>query len=116
MAEHETISHQKTVSEAIHGQRHSFLLAAAAQTPFVQRFLSFAASMGFDRGEYNSIMSAIHDCIESVFGCVTTSMVCSLTKKVVIKRNGSCCGRKKVDKVHIFIAAHWSTLAVLLTG
>jgi hypothetical protein len=29
---------QKTASKAIHGQRHSLLLTASAQTPFVQSF------------------------------------------------------------------------------
>ncbi|MCT0216969.1 hypothetical protein KQ298_11635, partial [Synechococcus sp. CS-1330] len=38
VAEHETKSPQKMASEAILGQRHSFLLTASAQAPFVQRF------------------------------------------------------------------------------
>ncbi|MCT0217095.1 hypothetical protein KQ298_12290, partial [Synechococcus sp. CS-1330] len=40
VAEHETKSPQKMASEAILGQRHSFLLTASAQAPFVQRFPS----------------------------------------------------------------------------
>ena len=38
VAEQEIKSPLKRASEAIYGQRHSFLLTAAAQAPFVQRF------------------------------------------------------------------------------
>jgi len=37
---------QKTASKAIHGQRHSLLLTASAQTPFVQSFLSSGGVIG----------------------------------------------------------------------
>ena len=40
VAEQEIKSPLKRASEAIYGQRHSFLLTAAAQAPFVQRFPS----------------------------------------------------------------------------
>jgi hypothetical protein len=40
VAEQEIKSPLKRASEAIYGQRHSFLLTAAAQAPFVQRFLN----------------------------------------------------------------------------
>jgi hypothetical protein len=40
VAEQETRGAQTTALEVIHGQRLPFLLNAAAQTPFVQRFLS----------------------------------------------------------------------------
>jgi hypothetical protein len=46
VAEHETKSPQKRASEAIHGQRHSFLLTASAQTPFIQRFPNLIATAG----------------------------------------------------------------------